>query len=553
MGGYTMSFDTAITINIISTYFMLFAYIYLYLQYRQTYLAKWVTAWGLLALRQILFDKAFVSQTTDPTIIALYGFLSVSYCLFLVAGTLEFVGKGFSRFWLVAAAVCLIFFSVGDLLHLPFRVYGMPGIIFMGSTYIATGLIFWKIDVRGLGTSITALVFILLGVHLFDMPFLFPSEWIAPWGFLIDGLLKFLAAISIIFVYFEKVRNELLEQEKYYRLLTENATDVIYRYQYKPAKFEYISPAIKQLVGYEPGEIRTIQQVMRVIRPDDRPKFVELFKNPDLHDGIATLRLLHKTGEVVWTEQKYSLITDSEGTPIAVEGIVRDITKRVLLEQDIARLDRLNVAGQMAANLAHEVRNPLTTIRGYLQLLGNKREFANYKSQLAMLLEELDRTNHIITEYLSLSKDKIVDMKNCSLNTIVESLYPLLQTDAIASKIEVRLGLGKIPELHLDDKEIKQLVLNLTRNAIEAMPTGGRLDITTRATDDETILSIKDQGKGIPQHVMHNLGKPFLTTKESGTGLGMAICYRIAGRHNAKLDIDTGPAGTTIHVKFRNC
>ncbi|MDR3562515.1 MAG: ATP-binding protein [Negativicutes bacterium] len=548
-----MSFDTAITINIISTFLMLLAYTYLFIQYRHTYLAKWVTAWGLLALRQNFLDKAFVMHTAQPTMVALYGFLSVSYCLFMIGGTLEFVGRRLSRLWLAAAFICLLFFSVGDLLDLPFPIYGAPGILFMGWAYIATGLIFCKIDVRGLGKSITGLVFILLGIHLFDMPFLFPVEWFAPWGFLIDGILKFVAALGIIFVFFEKVRNELVEQEKYYRLLTENATDVIYRYRFNPARFEYISPAVTRLTGHKPDNFTTIRQVIRIIHPDDRPKFLELLKGSLLFDGIATMRLINKSGDAVWTEQKYSVVTDAEGRPIAVEGIVRDVTKRVVLEQEVARFDRLNIVGQMAANLAHEVRNPLTTIRGYLQLLGNKDEFRHYRGQLGLLLEELDRTNHIITEYLALSKDKVVDMKKCNLNNIIQAIYPLLQSDAVASKIEVSLSLAEIPELYLDDKEIKQLVLNLTRNAIEAMPNGGLLEIKTSATDAETILSVKDQGKGIPHEVLHNLGKPFLTTKENGTGLGMAICFRIANRHNAKLDIDTGPAGTTIYVKFRNC
>jgi len=545
-----MSIETAVTVNIISTSLAVLTYGYLFGQYRYAYIAKWVIAWVLLAIRAVFLENTFITQSLPPVLVILHIGLTIAYSLLMIAGTMEFAGKRLAVIWPVASVICLLISSVGILLQLPFQFYASFAIVFIGSAYIATGLIFWKIDIQGIGKYLTATAFILLGIHLFDMPFLFAIPGIAPWGYLLDGLLKLLVGIGIVFVFFEKTKNEL---EKYYRLLAENTTDVIYRYQLdNSARFEYISPAVKQLTGYESGAFKNIRQVMRVVYKDDRAKFKELLRNFIVSDGLTAFRLVNKSGDIMWTEQKHSLVTNMDGKPVAVEGIVRDVTKRMLLEQDVARLDRLNIAGQMAANLAHEVRNPLTTIRGYLQLLGNKQEFAHYKGQLGMLLEELDRTNHIITEYLSLSKDKIVSMRKCSLNDIVQALYLLLQTDAIPSKIEVILDLGKVPDLFVDDKEIKQLVLNLTRNAIEAMPTGGRLEIQTSSTDEETMISVKDQGKGIPSQVMHNLGKPFLTTKENGTGLGMAICYRIAGRHHAKMEIETGPAGTTVYVKFRN-
>ncbi|MDR3592264.1 MAG: ATP-binding protein [Negativicutes bacterium] len=483
----------------------------------------------------------------------MYSVLTVAYSLLMIAGTVEFAGRRLSRIWPLAGVIAFIAASAGYWMHIPFTYYILPGIAFTGTTYIAIGRIFWKINVPGLGKYVTAGAFMMLGLHHFDMPILFPLPWFTPWGFLLDGLLKFAIAIGIILVYFEKVRYDLDVQGKYFRLMTENAMDVIYRYRMdKSAGFEYVSPAVKEFTGYDPDYFRTIRQVIHVVHPDDRAKFKVFLRGATEFDVLTAFRIIHKNGDILWAEQKHSKITDTDCRPVAVEGIVRNVTKRMRLEQDMARLDRLNVAGQMAANLAHEVRNPLTTIRGYLQLLGNKSEFAHYKDQLGMLLEELDRTNHIITEYLALSKDKMVDMKQCSLNAIIQSIYPLLQTDAIASNIEVQVRLEEIPELYLDDKEIKQLVLNLCRNAVEAMPEGGRLEIMTRAMDEATVLSIKDQGKGISQQVLNNLGKPFFTTKESGTGLGMAICYRIAGRHHAKLDIETGPAGTTVSVIFQN-
>jgi len=546
-----MSIETAVTTNMIATFLMVFAYAYLYLQYRHKYLAKWVLAWVLHAIRIFFLERPFIAQSSEYATILYLGF-SFAYSLLLVEGAVEFAGKRISKLLLMAGVVA-VFFSIGGvLIGANFHFYGLPAVIFIGITYIYTGFIFRDIGVRGLGNSLTAGAFILLGIHTLDMPFLLPIKWFAPWGYLMDALLRCLVAFGIIFIYFEKVRNDLANQEKYYRLLTENATDVIYRYRLTGAMgFEYISPAVKMLTGYEAGDLKSIRDVLRIIHPEDRRKIKGIIRTLSNNDGFVSFRLRQKTGDFVWAEQKSSLFFDPEGRPSTVDGIVRDVTKRVLLEQDVARLDRLNIAGQMAANLAHEVRNPLTTVRGYLQLMGSRQEFHHFKDQFFMLLGELDRTNGIITEYLSLSKDKLVDIRRRSLNDIIQALYPLIQTDAVVSKIEVRLSLAKTPELYLDDKEIKQLLLNLTRNAIEAMPDGGLLEIATSSAGGEVILTVSDQGSGIPQVILQNLGKPFLTTKGGGTGLGMAICYRIAGRHNAKLDIETGQAGTTISIRFR--
>jgi PAS domain S-box-containing protein len=542
--------DAALTTNIIASTLMVLTYTYLYIQYKHSYLAKWMAAWVIHEIRIIFFEIAFIEQSS-LILGVLYGVFVFAHCLLLTAGTMELAGRRFSIVWLSGCVLVLIFSVIGRLIGLPAEVYLLPGAIYIAFAYVSTGKVVSQMNISGLGIWLTAGGFFLLGVHAFDMPFLFQIRWFAPWGYLIDALLRSTVAIGIVFIYFEKVRVELAEKEKYYRLLAENATDVIYRYQLtSPVGFEYISPSVKKLIGYDPISIKTLRDVIRIIHPADHGNFKKLIKSPIVLNEFATLRVVHKNGDILWVEPKQNIVTGSDGQLLAVEGIMRDITKRVLLEQDVSRLDRLNIVGQMAANLAHEIRNPLTTVRGYLQMFGNKREFQHYKEQFTLLLDELDRTNHIITEYLALSKNKSIDMKKCKLNEIILTIYPLVQADAVSSNIETILELGEIPNLYLDAKEIKQLILNFTRNAVEAMPSGGRLTIKTAVNGNEITLSVSDQGTGIPQQVLDNLGKPFLTTKETGTGLGMAICYRIAHRHNAKLEIDTGSAGTTIHIRF---
>lgn len=230
--------------------------------------------------------------------------------------------------------------------------------------------------------------------------------------------------------------------------------------------------------------------------------------------------------------------------------MAHNITELMHFQNEMARLDRLNLVGEMAAGIGHEVRNPMTTVRGFLQIFREKKEFCNYTEQLDLMVEELDRANTIITEFLSLAKNKSIDLKKCSLNKILKTLYPLMQADAMKSDKNITLELEDIPMVLLDEKEIRQVILNLVRNGLEAMPPGGNLTIRAFEKEGEVILSVRDQGAGIKPEVLEKLGTPFFTTKETGTGLGLAVCYSIAARHNAVISIDTGPKGTTFNIIF---
>jgi two-component system sporulation sensor kinase C len=354
-------------------------------------------------------------------------------------------------------------------------------------------------------------------------------------------------------VYFETTRTDLITKETQYRLLAENAIDVIYSYQLLPEKnFNYISPSVLSVTGYSSNEYYTNNHLFsNSIYPEDNSILNEFINNlPYSIELPLTLRLIRKDKTILWIEQKCVPIYDKDGRLSALQGIIRDITLRKKLEQMSSLFDRMNMVGSMAATVAHEIRNPMTTVRGYLQVMGRKHEYQKDKEKFKLMIEEIDRANAIIREYLSLSREKLVILKQCSLNTIIEALFPLIQADATASKVSVNLDLTSVPELLLDENELRQLLLNLVRNSIEAMPQGGNLNICTLLEDDKVVLSVSDQGSGIPPHILNNLGTPFITTKDTGTGLGIPICYQIAHRHNATIKIDTSNKGTTFSVYF---
>ena len=220
------------------------------------------------------------------------------------------------------------------------------------------------------------------------------------------------------------------------------------------------------------------------------------------------------------------------------------------LNKEISRLERLNLVGEMAAGIGHEVRNPLTTVRGYLQWFQRKTGFSAYQEQLTTMIEEIDRANSIITEFLSLAKDKSVVLKQGNLNDVLDALSPLLQAEAYHLGYGLKIEKIDIPDNWFDDSQVRQMLLNLARNGFEAMEPGNTLTIKSYTEGNQNIVAVCDVGKGIPQNIIDKIGTPFVTTKDTGTGLGLAVCYRIADRHNAKIEFETSEKGTTFYVKF---
>jgi len=236
-----------------------------------------------------------------------------------------------------------------------------------------------------------------------------------------------------------------------------------------------------------------------------------------------------------------------------VLGTKTDITELRQYQREISRLNSLNLIGEMAAGIAHEIRNPMTTVKGFLQLLGAKKEYKQHENFFALMASELDRANSLITEFLSLAKNRPVDLKTQNLNSIIESLQPLIQADAIIAGKYVDLQLNRIENLLADGKEIRQLILNLVRNGFDAMSPGGKLTVKTYMINKTVVLVIRDQGTGIDADAIDKIGTPFFTTKDNGTGLGLATCYSIASRHNASINFDTGTSGTTFYASFNAC
>jgi signal transduction histidine kinase len=219
------------------------------------------------------------------------------------------------------------------------------------------------------------------------------------------------------------------------------------------------------------------------------------------------------------------------------------------ISREMARLDRLNLIGEMAAGVAHEIRNPMTVVRGYIQRM-LQRSPADGRQQLEIVLAEVDRINGIITDFLTLARNKRINRGRHDLNAIVRGLYPLLTAESNMHSLCLELELAEErTDVLIDEGEIKQLILNLARNAIEATGGKGTVIINTEDRQDFVRMRVTDDGRGIHSDFLHKVFDPFFTTKDDNTGLGLAICKSIVDRHGGQITVESQTGvGTTVTV-----
>ena len=339
----------------------------------------------------------------------------------------------------------------------------------------------------------------------------------------------------------KKIADDLYLSQDRFRKIFESSPCLMAIYSLKFRSILDVNTNWVMFTGYSFDELKKTKGLDYVVDSE---------KNQiNLEQTLRNEKICYKTknGDVRYGLMSTEMI-EIQGEPCTLI-VVTDITERLHLEKEMYRLDRLNLIGEMAAGIAHEIRNPMTTVHGFLQLTKKSSGFS--KEILDLMLDELNRANTIITEFLNLAKNKVSLKKKQSINKIIYALSPLIQAEALRSSKLIILELNKCSDIFIDQKEIRQMILNIALNGLDAMDSGGHLTIKTFERKDEVILEISDQGTGISSEVLEKIGTPFFTTKETGTGLGLAICYSVAERHNADINIQTGDGGTTFSIHFK--
>ncbi len=365
-------------------------------------------------------------------------------------------------------------------------------------------------------------------------------------GLLIESYQKLYRLIA------EKKRMEktLEASESKYRLIAENTSDLIMVME-KEHTISYFSPSHEQVLGYLDSELVGIE-LCKLIHPDDVDMFQNtikrMFENKESHS--MEFRFKHSQGRWIEFESRCMPV---KGEKDAVEHIViisRDISDRKKAEEMLLQSEKLSVVGELAAGVAHEIRNPLTTIKGFVQLYKKESSSIGYTD---LLLNELERIETITNELLSLAKPQAIQLDYTNLHELVESTLELLSPQANMNDIEFKLSSAESTfPITCEKNQIKQVFLNILKNAIESMPDGGEIHISLqKSAAGECIVSVQDQGCGIPEELLPRLGEPFYSLKEKGTGLGLMICHKIIKQHHGSITYESRVnEGTLVQIKL---
>ncbi|WP_078543798.1 PAS domain S-box protein [Litchfieldia alkalitelluris] len=341
----------------------------------------------------------------------------------------------------------------------------------------------------------------------------------------------------------KRVESALQKSEEKFRHLIENLPEAVLIFSNQ--KLMYVNKMVLQLFGasskkelYERPLLEFIDSESHDLIDVIRATLCEQYIVEDLE-----ARLLTMSGDPI-DVQINAAGTTYEGQKGA-QIILRDITELKRSKELLINAEKMTAAGELAAGIAHEIRNPLTSIKGFIQLANTSND--NQERYYPIILTEIDRINTIISELLLLAKPKKTEFKKVSLKIILQDVLNLYSAQAILHNIEI------INSINLEETEIighesklKQVLINLFKNAVEAMPSGGTLEVDLRGTTSALILTIQDNGEGIPKSILSKIGQPFFTTKEKGTGLGLATCFSIIENHKGSMEIESEENKGTI-------
>lgn len=218
--------------------------------------------------------------------------------------------------------------------------------------------------------------------------------------------------------------------------------------------------------------------------------------------------------------------------------------------ESVRQSERLAVMGELSASIAHEIRNPLASIKGSIDIISegikpdeSKYEFVN------IIKKEIDRLTKLTTEFLAFAKPEVPNKILISINDVINSLITLINKHAQKSNVKIETNLSsELPLILIDPQQIKQALMNILLNAIQAMEEGGTVKIDTNKDSSNVIISITDQGPGIPEEMLPKIFDPFFTTKTEGTGLGLSISYQLIKQHNGNIIVESSNKGTVFKI-----
>jgi two-component system sporulation sensor kinase A len=354
----------------------------------------------------------------------------------------------------------------------------------------------------------------------------------------------------------KKTTVQLRHLQKLSELISESEQDILI-YLSPDFIYQYVSPSLKSILGYEAEEV-VGKLAVDFLHPDDFLKVAnpDIFQKSDVN--TLTCRIRHKNGDYVWFENAVKVVRNEQGEIEKILNIARDITERMKVEEErihtqqtIINSEKLSIVGQLAAGIAHEIRNPLTAVKGFLKLL--ERQMADNLNYFEILNSEINRIELIVNELLILAKPQVINYQKKDVCNTLEHVIALLESQALLKNVIIHTKFCEDEVLiHCDENQLKQVFINFIQNSIESMQNGGEILVNVARNQKSFIsITIEDQGCGLSEEQLAKLGQPFFSTKETGTGLGFMVSKKIIESHNGTLHVTSKVnIGTKIEMAF---
>ncbi len=349
----------------------------------------------------------------------------------------------------------------------------------------------------------------------------------------------------------EKQLENILQQEVLIKDITRNLEFGVCQYDVNKGMYLYVSPGIERLIGIPALNLMTDPGLfVSTCHPDDKIGLLRFFEELSTDMTEIEYRVLNKDEKVCWIRTKITPVMDGMGEVVRYVSITQDISNLKMQDELLRKWDMLNIIGQLSASIAHQVRNPLTTIKGFIQLLsiGTENTFG------AIMAEELIKIEIIIEEFLQLAKPSSgTGFTTTSIYNEINRTISLMEKEAMLHNISFNMKLNdKDQFIHCEPKQIQQVFINIMKNSIDAMPNGGEITINTVAEEGRVVkIILSDTGIGIPPERLNKLGEPFYSLKEKGTGLGLMVSYKIIENHHGSIQFKSKEGcGTTVEISL---